>query len=596
MEMRDLGGPECCDAVEDVGNPMSRSVEIAPEACTGGPGDVPISGAVSTLQEWFVRNSIPRRMGGAEQQSEETQRAVLCKKGGYNVVTFEENGKRFETRMMASWQQVWNATAMCNLTSLGDDMPLLYLVLYFCFHRYTIRVMCCIAVYVTIVAVTSALVWQTSYDLTISLIPPVLVFLCLPTMVRVTKGSMAVKTIRFDRSQLSLFSSRRKEDYDQEADTVAGNRFEEVPSLMSTLVLIFQLIKRYVGDACISGRRINNTAKMDYLWERKFRKAGTIGIESYIELAENVSGYLKTVYSVDTENKQGRAFVPRVYATYFTIFSVLMSTTWAIFFVGYRWYLYINYCDVFKVYDVSTDDSMDEGEARWCNNMCFEMIFTLGDIVSGINQALCTMAFLSSLALFMYGIDLTISLMNYFVLRYQSLRHFLPSNVNLFGCNATTESVVSYMRRDAFERYLYIKHFVAESSRLWSNFLVCTWGVSGLIIGVTYFSIITNYSKTGIVDISAVVYFFVSVAIAFLLLVLLSMTNTAVDIILNSFIYSGLDDYKLIGGRDEWVAYIGGAPLHWAVMGFVITPAWLSAFATTVLSGVASVFILPMFS
>lgn len=218
-----------------------------------------------------------------------------------------------------------------------------------------------------------------------------------------------------------------------------------------------------------------------------------------------------------------------------------------------------------------------------------------GGVISFLNQMLCTMCFFSALGLLLYGVDLTIALMKFFVLRYQPMRQFTEQNIDDTGCLASIERVRSGMRRDAVERYLYIEHFIRESSKIWSPFILLSWFCCLLIIVISFAAVYTQYTHYAIIDIGSLLYFILAVIIALYLLFLIAQTNTTVELIKGAFTYSGLDDYSLLGGRTEWVAYIDQAPIYWTIMGFVITPAWVGAFVSSVAGLMASVFILPLF-
>ena len=220
-----------------------------------------------------------------------------------------------------------------------------------------------------------------------------------------------------------------------------------------------------------------------------------------------------------------------------------------------------------------------------------------GFLISGLNQLITNIAFFSCIALLLYAIDITIALMNFFVIRYQSMRQFTVDNVVIPECDSVTVDMVKQsVRRDAFERYLYIKHFIKESSRLWSPFLLLLWTSGVCLLVFCYVLLVSWYQQYGHIDPTLVIYFITATVLNFYILFLISLTNTTVNKIRDAFVYSSLDDYSLLGGRDEWIAYIDQAPIYWTVLGFVITPAWLASFVTAVATALGSVFILPYFT
>jgi hypothetical protein len=325
--------------------------------------------AIGTMQEWLVRISAagrelsPAELAAAGRAVGEGEQAIsFTRRNGYKEMVFVWGGRSYEALMMAAWQDVWNYTAQHNSSSLAEDVPLLYLVLYVCFHRSTLRVIVWVAVYVILVVLVCSWRWQVADDVASQLLPSLIVLFCLGSMVRLTKGSAAAKTIRLDRSQLSLFTSHRKDDDDVEAGAGAvwAGAGADPPSVGAAASEALRLAMRYLHDLLVSGRRINNMSTQDYVVERKYKKDGTIGIQSYIELAENVGSYLHTVYSLDPENRQSRGFHPRVYSSYFMLFGLLFCLAYGVFSITYLWVEYGMYCTMFRIEDIGGSDDGDE--------------------------------------------------------------------------------------------------------------------------------------------------------------------------------------------------------------------------------------------
>jgi hypothetical protein len=234
---------------------------------------------------------------------------------------------------------------------------------------------------------------------------------------------------------------------------------------------------------------------------------------------------------------------------------------------------------------------------RWCNRRTYEMYLFGGGLVSCLNQIMCSVCFFATLALLLYGVDLTIALMKFFVVRYLPMRQFDEASLSLpgTGCRAGPELIRRGLRRDAFERYLYIKHFIRESSEIWGPFLVISWLTAAVIMAVSAVQAVLA-QRNGVIDFTSHVYFVFGALTALYLMLLIAQTNTTVEIIRSAFVYSGLDDYALLGGRAEWVGYIDQAPIHWSVLGFVITPAWVGAFLSSATGLLVTMVCMPLLS
>jgi hypothetical protein len=127
------------------------------------------------------------------------------------------------------------------------------------------------------------------------------------------------------------------------------------------------------------------------------------------------------------------------------------------------------------------------------------------------------------------------------------------------------------IRRDAYERYLYIRHFMAAASREWSPLLV-------LIFANTVFTGIMAYDILEAVPIwkwRTTVPLLSAMLGQFLLFVYplycLAYANIRVNLIRNTFYNCAPGDFASIGGVAEWTAFMSANTIYWNVMGIPIT-------------------------
>lgn len=157
------------------------------------------------------------------------------------------------------------------------------------------------------------------------------------------------------------------------------------------------------------------------------------------------------------------------------------------------------------------------------------------------------------------------------------------------------------LRRDAFQRYHLIHHYIKSASRTWDLTVFIVLLVSLLSFILYLYNVFIGISDSertsrnaSLVTISWVIFalitfFFPTACIAY--------TNTATTEIIRSLKFSqpcpsdeycskvaesrvdeAKEDFQVIGGRSEWLQYVTENPIQWTVYGFPITTSWLQTF------------------
>jgi hypothetical protein len=127
------------------------------------------------------------------------------------------------------------------------------------------------------------------------------------------------------------------------------------------------------------------------------------------------------------------------------------------------------------------------------------------------------------------------------------------------------------VRRDAYERYLYMRHFMNAASNEWSPLLMLIFAFTVFACLVTYVLLedepLTNYHRS--------VPLLGGLAAEFLLLIwplyCLAYSNIRVDQIRSTFYNCAPGDFAAIGGVTEWTTFMTANSLYWNVMGIPVT-------------------------
>jgi len=143
--------------------------------------------------------------------------------------------------------------------------------------------------------------------------------------------------------------------------------------------------------------------------------------------------------------------------------------------------------------------------------------------------------------------------------------------------------LIPFIKRDAYERYLLIHHFVDALSTVWGGFLLSTIFFSLLCTGFTYYLLVIS-NNAG--EAHSVFGFILGLGIATVLFIwpvwCLVQANTGVDVITESFKLTAPDDYFLLGDKNTWRTFSEEAPLYWCILGVPITQKVLRAYYSTV--------------
>eukprot|EP01038_Epipyxis_sp_PR26KG_P013007 gene13007-17439_t len=140
--------------------------------------------------------------------------------------------------------------------------------------------------------------------------------------------------------------------------------------------------------------------------------------------------------------------------------------------------------------------------------------------------------------------------------------------------------VIPYIERESFERYLFMRHYLNQASKIWSPLILALvgWfvflgGAAGLTVAGGSFT--TRRWNTDQFDFT-VIYFVWFLFIRFvivLVLPILSIThaNSHVSLLTESFVDASPDDFSILGGRDKWIEFIKSVPAVWTIYGIWIT-------------------------
>jgi hypothetical protein len=187
-----------------------------------------------------------------------------------------------------------------------------------------------------------------------------------------------------------------------------------------------------------------------------------------------------------------------------------------------------------------------------------------------------------------YGADIAHSLAKTWFDRFVTLRRMQPPVTDISDMMKTEEDeslnarkefsdldrmlhIMPYVKRDAYERYIYIHEIMLAFGKRWRTLLSCLLAATGAQIIYGFYLLFS---------VSLDVYLAVSMAGCIVLFLFpvycLAYTNSAVDTIFNGFSYAAPEDYQALGGRDTWLTFITQAPLYWHIFGFAITRTWLT--------------------
>jgi hypothetical protein len=132
------------------------------------------------------------------------------------------------------------------------------------------------------------------------------------------------------------------------------------------------------------------------------------------------------------------------------------------------------------------------------------------------------------------------------------------------------EELEALIRRDCFERYLFMRKFGTSASEIWSPVLAWATGSAIIIAILCYISVTVIFHVYDAINVYVVVALINSTGLVLSVFLVLANANSAMDDIQDMFVNSAADDFAVIGGRSLWLDYIGNMPIQWTVYGFVI--------------------------
>ena len=212
-----------------------------------------------------------------------------------------------------------------------------------------------------------------------------------------------------------------------------------------------------------------------------------------------------------------------------------------------------------------------------------------------INTITC-MGMLVGVTGVLYGAIIVHGLATCWVERYSTLRKIQPQVVTKQGSKslATQNTVqidenssvracflVDTIKTDAYEHYLLLREFVMQASSLWSTSLLMVFLVALTLLVIVGLSITYHHESGIIVELALFGGFFLFLAV--FPIYCLAFANGAVYTIRDSLKHCSCpDDFKVIGGRDEWIAYLDDSPAYWTVFGVAVTWSMLNVYLSSI--------------
>jgi len=325
---------------------------------------------------------------------------------------------------------------------------------------------------------------------------------------------------------------------------------------------------------------VPSIAKIFYDEDVQDRLASKVGFYEMLDIAGKYL-YQQRLYAKIPRNK--------IVENYIVVMSVLVALG-----VGYGWYSnLVNYISCQKNGD-------PEGVDFSCKSSEFGMYFQLGYVLFFINLTLNIWGIVATFSGLIYGSFICHTLVDSFMRRYKMLRKLkIPSFADIKDREFTNEEQIqikfietaaSYLKRDCYERYIFIKTLMEQVSQIWSGLLTGILIVSSILVIFYYVIILISgtvfYVPT---DVMAAIIFSTPT-------ICCSYANSAMDLLFFKLKTSGPDDYSAIGGRDNFIEYATNTPCYWYIFGFAITPSWLAGFVGGTVSAVAVSVLISQFS
>ena len=262
---------------------------------------------------------------------------------------------------------------------------------------------------------------------------------------------------------------------------------------------------------------------------------------------------------------------------------------------------YTNLSIYFSCQKNNNKDSADYS----CTSSEFGMYFQLGYFIFFLNLTLNIWGMVATFSGLVYGSFICHTLVDSFMRRYKMLRKLkIPSSFSDMKDKDSEEqtkikenqikfieTVASYLKRDCYERYIFIKILMEQISQIWSGILTGVLIVCSILL-VYFYSLILVFGPSPTYILIA----FINAIIFLTPTVCCSYANSAMDLLFFKLKTSGPGDYSVIGGRDEFIEYATNTPCYWYIFGFAITPSWLAGFVGGTVSALAASILVTQFT
>ena len=161
-----------------------------------------------------------------------------------------------------------------------------------------------------------------------------------------------------------------------------------------------------------------------------------------------------------------------------------------------------------------------------------------------------------------------------------------------FGAVNASE-VLTYVQRDSYEHYLFIREYMAIASRAWSG-PILTFAFFAIFLMVTFSFLLVMYIKN--VTPLEWVYYTIWMAIRLFILIIhpilsLAHANAYVYALREQFLVAAPEDFAALGGRDAWLDYLEKVPAIWSVYGLWVTWERLTGVVWTLAAGLGAIVI-----
>lgn len=305
-------------------------------------------------------------------------------------------------------------------------------------------------------------------------------------------------------------------------------------------------------------------------------------VNGFYDIAESATRFLSSLDKYGSKRETYGRSASMMCASLLTVVLIAIVTN-----VFYQW-SYVFPCEEKRrnehtgMFNVSNECS-----AVYCK-MFAQGFFIFGNIVWFFAWSTVVV----TLAILLYGCDIAHSMTRYWLIRFRPLRRLEAAGSKFVTDNNKLESLI---KRDAYERYLFCHNYMDSASSTWSVALFLLLAVSCMLFVYGYSLILYVYKVSGYLEPSFMGICAVTAGMIIFVLICMTYANAAVDNITKAFCFCSVEDYKLLGGREEWMEYTEKAPVYWYIFGFAITRSWLVGFLGGSVTTVAGTAVLVMF-